>query len=268
MDEYAENVKQTLEENGVLENGIPFSNVTPAQRDALYKAGVKITEPTGNGKNANSMKAYEEWKRSLEEGGNGSSVFSRFDDENKNANNGERNGVVSGNSSSDGRLSSVGKAHLSHNAFSQQNDDAKILKDTKIAKKIKKSQNIGNVTLSSNDIDDIVRGISGATGLSKSDSSNSHYGEFYEGDYSVEGKVVKVRVSNHPSSGDRFGNINTDDRISIVVRKNGHPFGRDFDTYVEYTFENASKNAQVIANAVRDGIGISKVRDVCIEWVE
>lgn len=62
MEEYAESVKAQLEANGVLEQGIPFSNVTPAQRDALVAAGVPITEPAGNGKNANSMAAYEEWK--------------------------------------------------------------------------------------------------------------------------------------------------------------------------------------------------------------
>lgn len=32
------------EENGVLENGIPFSNVTLAELDALVEIGEKITE--------------------------------------------------------------------------------------------------------------------------------------------------------------------------------------------------------------------------------
>lgn len=62
MDEYAASVKQLLEKNGVLENGIPFSNVTPEQRDALYAAGVPISEPVGSGRNAKSMEAYNEWK--------------------------------------------------------------------------------------------------------------------------------------------------------------------------------------------------------------
>lgn len=62
MDEYAKSVKKLLEDNEALEYGVPFSHVTPEQRDALYAAGVPITAPEGSGKNAKSMAAYNEWK--------------------------------------------------------------------------------------------------------------------------------------------------------------------------------------------------------------
>ena len=62
MKEYAQSVKELLEKNGVLEAGVPFSNVTPDQRDALAAAGVPITEPKGNGRNEASLAAYEDWK--------------------------------------------------------------------------------------------------------------------------------------------------------------------------------------------------------------
>jgi hypothetical protein len=62
MDEYAKSVKKLLEDNEALEFGVPFSHVTPEQRDALYAAGVPISEPVGSGRNAKSMEAYNKWK--------------------------------------------------------------------------------------------------------------------------------------------------------------------------------------------------------------
>ena len=60
-DEYAKAVREQLDGSKV--EGIPFNCVTPEQREALVKEGIKILEPEKKA-GAEAMKAYEEWKNS------------------------------------------------------------------------------------------------------------------------------------------------------------------------------------------------------------
>lgn len=61
VEEYAKAVKAQLEGTDI--EGVPFNTVTPEQREALVKEGVKILEPETNNAGKASMKAYEEWKQ-------------------------------------------------------------------------------------------------------------------------------------------------------------------------------------------------------------
>lgn len=61
-DEYAKAVKEQLDGSKV--EGIPFNCVTPEQREALVKVGIKILEPEKKA-GAEAMKAYEEWKNGV-----------------------------------------------------------------------------------------------------------------------------------------------------------------------------------------------------------
>lgn len=58
VEEYARAVKEQLEGTDV--EGIPFNCVTPAQREALVKEGVKILEPEKKA-GTKAREAYEEW---------------------------------------------------------------------------------------------------------------------------------------------------------------------------------------------------------------
>ncbi len=168
----------------------------------------------------------------------------------------ERSGAISGNSSS-GSLLSKGSGHLSHNALAPQKDAAKIQKNTEITlRAAKKIQNQGGLKGETETEEQAVRAIGKELHLEKSASSQSYYGDFYEGDFVMnDGSVVHVRVSDHPATNFRMGNANADHKVSVVIRKNGEH--KDFgphNGYTEITYEPSEISPAEAANAVVAGI--------------
>jgi hypothetical protein len=80
-------------------------------------------------------------------------------------------------------------------------------------------------------------------GLRKSSNSNSYYGEYFEGDYGINGEIVRVRVSTHPANHLEIRKvrkgIDPDHKVSIVIRKNGghKSDGTPHSGYTEYVYE-------------------------------
>ena len=132
----------------------------------------------------------------------------------------ERSDAVSDNSSSNGLLRG-GKEHLSHIALTTPEDVAKLQQNSQntiiSARKQLNAGGFNNLTTPEN----AVRELGKKLKLEKSLSSLSYYGEFYEGDFLVGGRKLNLRVSTHPASGHRIGNSDADDKVSIVIYKNG-----------------------------------------------
>ena len=166
----------------------------------------------------------------------------------------ERNGEVAGNSSSDSLLSSR-KDHLSRHPLPNSKDGANLQKNTEIAKiKLKKIKNSGGILIKDGNAAGIVRGVSRSIGLQKSLSSQSFYNDYYLGG-DREGETVRFRVSTHPASGDRFGKAGTDERISIVVYKDGehNPNKEILNPYSEWIYDPSKMNKDEIAKRIING---------------
>ena len=91
-------------------------------------------------------------------------------------------------------------------------------------------------------VNEVVR-VADKLGLRKSSNSNSYYGEYFEGDYGINGEIVRVRVSTHPANPleitkERDG-VDPDHKVSIVIRKNGghKSDGTPHSGYTEYVYE-------------------------------
>ena len=138
----------------------------------------------------------------------------------------ERDGAVSGNPSAEG-LPQGGSAHLSRWPLTSQTplDAAKLLQNTDVTmRSVRKILNEGEILDGKRAIkteSQAVRALGNALHLDKSDSSQSYYGDFYEGDLIAGDQTVRVRISTHPANGSRIGNAPIDDKISLFIHKDG-----------------------------------------------
>ena len=169
----------------------------------------------------------------------------------------ERSGAVAGNPSSDSLQYDV-KERLSRHALDHHIDIAKIQKNTETTKKlIRKIKNEGLLDPKQNDPSGITRFISKKLNIRKSRSSQSYYGDYFEGDYHIgENRTVRVRLSTHPATGERLGNAPTDDKISLVVYKNGehHTTGQGYGEYSEWIYDPQKMSGEQIARQIINGI--------------
>ena len=166
----------------------------------------------------------------------------------------ERSDAISGNSSSNGLLRG-GKEHLSHIALTTPKDVAKLQQNSQnTINSARKQLNAGGF----NDLttpENAVRELGKKLKLEKSLSSQSYYGEFYEGDFLVGGRKLNLRVSTHPASGHRIGNSDADDKVSIVIYKNGEHYSKEEHAgYVEYIYDEKDVSLNDAANAVLKGV--------------
>ena len=172
----------------------------------------------------------------------------------------ERSGVIPGNSSSKGLLQGS-SGHLSRYSLATHEDVANIQRNTELTKlSAKKSVNRGGfVDLKTTE--DAVRKIGESLKLTKSKSSQSYYGDFYEGDIDVDGKTLHLRISTHPANGARIGNHPANDKISIVLYKNGEHTSKDKNSdnaehngYVEYLYDPKDVSLNDAANSILNGV--------------
>ncbi len=168
---------------------------------------------------------------------------------------GERSDADSHNSSSEG-LPLSRSERLSGNTLAPLKDNAKIEKDSQIIQRnIKKILNKGGFEEDIKTESQAVRVLGKAFKMQKSDGSQSYYGDYYEGDYLVDDKVVHLRISTHPATGDRMGNANADHKVSIVIRKDGEHYSRgEHNGYEEIIYEPIEVSPLDAANAVVNGV--------------
>lgn len=161
-----------------------------------------------------------------------------FDEDDKKTSISERSGAVSGNSSSDGLLEKSNE-HLSRYPLTTNQDTAKLQQNSQAAiASAQKVINKGGFDKAINSPNDAVRELGKALKMEKSKSSMSYYGDFYEGIFYADGKTLKLRVSTHPANGARIGNEDADDKISIVIYKDGeHVSTGEHNGYTEYVYE-------------------------------
>ena len=167
----------------------------------------------------------------------------------------ERGDAVSGNPS-DGGLRQGGSEHLSHNPLTHQEDAAKIQRNTDITlRAARKIQNEGGLKKQISTATQAVSAIGKGLHLDKSDSSQSYYGDVYEGDIMVDGRLLHLRVSDHEANGARMGNANADHKVSLVIRKNGeHVSTGEHNGYTEWVFEPSEVSPKDAANAIIGGV--------------
>ena len=173
---------------------------------------------------------------------------------------GERSGAVPGNSSS-GDLPFGGNEHLSHNPLTQPIGNANIMQKTRNTKfSAKKFLNRGEFR-GRNRAKDAVRIIGNALNLNKSDSSQSFYGDLLVG-----GKIVRIRISTHEATNIRMGNAAADEKISIVIKKDGtHKDRGNHNGYTEYIYDpkdiSPERAAHAIVRSIHDLIANGKYVD-------
>ena len=172
----------------------------------------------------------------------------------------ERGDAVSGNPS-DGGLRQGGSEHLSHNPLTHQEDAAKIQRNTDITlRAARKIQNEGGLKKQIATASQAVSAIGKGLHLDKSDSSQSYYGDVYEGDIMVDRRLLHLRVSDHEANGARMGNADADHKVSLVIRKNGeHVSTGEHDGYTEWVFEPSEVSPKDAANAIIGGV-VSLIR--------
>ena len=208
----------------------------------------------------NTDNSYFSARRKINEGGfydipyyDDGKLHYRLPDEEKTTS-GERSGVIPGNSSSGGLLQGS-SGHLSRYSLATHEDVAKLISNNEITKSsVRKKLNQGGfVDLKT--IEDAVRKIGESLKLVKSKSSQSYYGDLYEGNFMVDGKSLHLRISTHPATGDRMGNYPADDKISIVVYKNGEHVSRgEHNGYIEYIYDPVKVSLNDAANSILNGV--------------
>ena len=163
--------------------------------------------------------------------------------------------AVSGNPSSDS-LRQGGSEHLSHNALTHQEDAAKVQQNTEITlRAAKKIRNEGGLRKKISTASQAVSAIGQGLHLEKSDSSQSYYGDIYEGDIMVDGQLLHLRVSDHPATGERMGNADADHKVSLVIRKDGeHKDRGPHNGYTEWIWEPSEVPPKDAANAIVKGV--------------
>ena len=200
----------------------------------------------------NTDKSYFSARKKINEGGF-YDIYTAEDAVEKTTS-GERSGVIPGNSSSGGLLQGS-SGHLSRYSLATHEDVAKLISNNEITKSsVRKKLNKGGfVDLKT--IEDAVRKIGESLKLVKSKSSQSYYGDLYEGDFMVDGKSLHLRISTHPATGDRMGNYPADDKISIVVYKNGEHVNRgEHNGYIEYIYDPVKVSLNDAANSILNGV--------------
>ena len=172
----------------------------------------------------------------------------------------ERSGAVSGNSS-DGGLLEESSARQSHSPLTSPKDAAKVQRKTEITlSSAKKIQNEGGLKAQIETPAQAIRAIGNGLHLDRSKSSQSYYGDVYEGDIMVDGRLLHLRVSDHEANGARMGNADADHKVSLVIRKNGeHVSTGEHDGYTEWVFEPSEVSPKDAANAIIGGV-VSLIR--------
>lgn len=100
---------------------------------------------------------------------------------------------------------------LSGNALASPKDVAKIGKNTEVTHRSAKNIiNEGGLKKEIKTPAQAVSALGKGLHMEKSDSSQSYYGDFFEGDYIVDGNVVHLRISTHPATPVRMGNAEAD----------------------------------------------------------
>ena len=125
---------------------------------------------------------------------------------------GEGHGAVAGNASAK-NLNKNGSERLNRFALTHSYSAAKLQQNTETTKK--KVQNLinnGYILRSTSSEVDVVRNLSRALSIRKSDSSMSYYSYFR-----VDETNIKFRLSTHPANGERMSNDSMDLGISVLV---------------------------------------------------
>ncbi|MBR3080758.1 MAG: hypothetical protein IKH01_13260 [Prevotella sp.] len=163
--------------------------------------------------------------------------------------NGERHGAVAGNASAK-NLNRSGSERLNRFALTHSDSAAKLQQKTETTKK--KVQNLINngysIKSAATEVD-IVRNLSKALSIRKSDSSMSYYAYFQ-----VDALNIKFRISTHPANGDRMSNDQMDMGISVVVYKNGAHSSDGTIPWKEFKYVLNSGNAKDIVKSIVDGL--------------
>ena len=173
---------------------------------------------------------------------------------------GERSGAVPGNSSS-GDLHLESNEHLSRKPLTQPNGNANIIQKTRNAMFLaKKFLNRGEFR-GRNRAKDAVRVIGQMLDFDKSKSSQSFYGDLL-----VDGKIVRIRISTHEATNIRMGNAAADEKISIVIKKDGtHKDRGNHNGYTEYIYDpkdiSPERAAHAIVRSIHDLIANGKYVD-------
>ena len=173
--------------------------------------------------------------------------------------------AISGNSSSEGLLASP-NGPLSLLSFGNKRDATKVKSFDDISKatreivpRIKRVINRGGLDDITTEVD-AVRAVGKTLKLEPSHSSKSYYGEYFEGDYGINGEIVRVRVSTHPVNPlnitDVRKGVAPDHKVSIVIRKNGEhkSDGTPHSGYEEIIYEPTEISPLDAANAVINGV--------------
>lgn len=173
----------------------------------------------------------------------------------KNAASSERSIADSHNSSS-GSLLQEGNAQLSVEPLTPNEDVAKVSKNTEIAKRAaQKIINEGGIRRKIDTSEQAISAVGNGLHMNKSKSSQSFYGDYYEGDYSIGDNILHLRVSTHPATDTRMGNEPADHKVSIVIRKNGeHRDTGEHNGYEEIVYEPSEITPIEAANAIINGI--------------
>ena len=167
----------------------------------------------------------------------------------KKAIDGEGHGAVAGNASAK-NLNRNGSERLNRFALTHLYSAAKLQQNTETTKK--KVQNLinnGYIIKSAASEVDIVRNLSKALSIRKSDSSMSYYSYFR-----VEEMNIKFRLSTHPANGDRMSNDEMDLGISVLVYKNGSHSSDGTIPWKEFTYDIKTSTSENIVKSIVDGL--------------
>lgn len=168
---------------------------------------------------------------------------------------GERNDAVAGNSSSDG-LSSNRQGASKPSCLGTAVDSAKLINNSDyLSRKLRNYKNEHDIVVLGNDENAIIRSVSKYFDFRKSKSSYSFYQDYFESDFLVDGRTVRVRLSNHPASMDRVHGSPTDDFVSLVVFKDGEHAGFSPATYSETVFRLSDMSSMEIVDSIACGLG-------------
>jgi len=162
---------------------------------------------------------------------------------------GEGHGAVAGNASAK-NLNKNGSERLNRFALTQSYSAAKLQQNTETTKKkVQKLINNGYIIKSMVSEVDIVRNLSKALSIRKSDSSMSYYSYFR-----VDEMNIKFRLSTHPANGDRMSNDKMDLGISVLVYKNGSHSSDGTIPWKEFTYDIKTSTTANIVRSIVDGL--------------
>ena len=203
----------------------------------------------------NTDNSYISARRKINEGGfydipyyDDGKLHYRLPDEEKTTS-GERNGAVPGSPSSGGLILG-GSAHLSRYPLAQPKHVANIDEKTaRIKYSAQKYLNKGDFNGGSR-VQDVVRNLGRVLQFDRSKTSQSYYTDLY-----INGRKVLMRISTHPATNTRMGNSPADDKISIVVYKNGEHVSRgEHNGYIEYIYDPVKVSLNDAANSILNGV--------------